>query len=336
MQSQPLRPGDPESIGAYQIVGRLGAGGQGAVYLGRSVTGSHVAIKLLFAEVSGDAPARERFVREVAAARRVARFCTAQMLEVGVLDDRPYIISEYVAGPSLQDSVRSGGPQTGGRLERLAIGTATALAAIHAAGVVHRDLKPMNVLLGPDGPRVIDFGIARALDVTSVVTAKVVGTPAYMAPEQIAGSVIGPKADVFAWGGTILFAANGRLPFVAESIPATFHRILNGEPDYGNLSGALREMVGAALAKNPADRRDSLKKLFEAVGGRFIDLYYCLGEYDGVVIAEAPDDASVVSALVAVVGAGHIKSIKTTKLLTPEEMVGALGKAGQIAFGAPK
>src|SRR5690348_16507868 len=182
-----LQPSDPRRLGSYEIAARLGEGGQGVVYLGINPAGTKVAVKLLRPDLTEDTTARNRFVREVRAAEKVARFCTAQVLEADVAGDRPYIVSEYVEGPSLYRQVKEEGPRDGAALERLAVSTATALVAIHQAGILHRDFKPHNVLLGPDGPRVIDFGIAKALDVTSTVSTQAIGTPAYMAPEQVMG-----------------------------------------------------------------------------------------------------------------------------------------------------
>src|SRR5690606_13398566 len=166
----------------------------------------------------------------------------------------PYVVTEFIDGPSLRVLVERDGPQSGPALYRLAIGTATALAAVHQAGVVHRDLKPGNVLVGPDGPRVIDFGVARSLDATLTATSTVIGTPSYMAPEQLAGEAVGPAADVFAWGATIAYAANGRPPFGQDTIPAVMTRIMSGRPDLGGLTGPLRELVAQSLHRDPAKR----------------------------------------------------------------------------------
>ncbi|GAA5060212.1 peptide/nickel transport system substrate-binding protein [Thermocatellispora tengchongensis] len=266
---RPLRPGDPERIGGFTLVGVLGEGGQGSVYLGRGPSGERVAVKLLHARFADDPAAQKRFLREAEAARRVARFCTAAVLEVGALDGRPYIVGEYVEGGSLADRVATEGPLDEAALLRLAVATATALAAIHRAGVVHRDFKPSNVLLGPDGPRVIDFGIAKALDVSQSHSTGVVGTPAYMAPEQFHGSAVGPAVDVFAWAGTLVFAATGAPAFRAEGLPATMHRILTTEPDLDGVPASLRPLLSAALAKDPAARptaADCLTALF-GLGG---------------------------------------------------------------------
>ncbi|WP_068921872.1 serine/threonine-protein kinase [Planobispora rosea] len=263
--AQPLKPGDPERLGEYEVVGRLGEGGQGAVYLGmHPATGPDpYAVKLLHGSVGEE---REAFLREVELAKQVARFCTAQVIDAGLEGDRPYIVSEYVNGPSLHREVAVGGPKTGGALERLAIGTATALTAIHRAGIVHRDLKPQNVLLGPDGPRVIDFGLARALDAAATQTGRGAGTPAYMAPEQVEGVRIRPAADVFAWGATMCFAANAQAPFGQDSIAAVLHRILTAPPELGDLDGWLGALVAECLRKDPRDRPTSRELLLALLG----------------------------------------------------------------------
>src|SRR3954469_9991822 len=203
-ETAPLRANDPEQLGAYRLTGRLGEGGQGVVYLGEDTEGERVAVKLLHAQFSGDTKARARFAGELSSAKRVAPFCTARILDADVDGEIPYLVSEFIDGPSLRGVVDTDGPRGGNSLQRLAIGTVTALAAIHEAGIVHRDFKPTNVLLASDGPRVIDFGIARALDASGTVSSTTVGTPSYMSPEQIAGEVAGPPTDVFAWACTIV------------------------------------------------------------------------------------------------------------------------------------
>ncbi|WP_169982564.1 serine/threonine-protein kinase [Microbispora sp. H10836] len=245
----PLLTGDPAEIGGYRLEGRLGAGGQGVVYLGRAAGGAPVAVKLLHEGWSGDEDARRRFAREIAAAGRVAPFCVARVLDFDLDGPRPYVVSEYVEGPTLQRAGRRSGPA----LHRLAVATATALAAVHQAGIVHRDFKPANVLLGSDGPRVVDFGVARGLGATTA-TGGTVGTPAYMAPEQIAGEPPAPAWDVFAWGGVMVFAATGRPPFGDDALPAVLNRVLTKEPDLGDLEEPLRSIVALALRKNPAER----------------------------------------------------------------------------------
>jgi serine/threonine protein kinase len=250
----PLEPGDPRSLGQYEVVGRLGAGGQGAVFLGRAPGGENVAIKLLHAQMANDPAARARFTREVAAAQKVEPFCTARVLEADVHGDQPYVVSEFIDGPSLHDVVVHTGPRNAAELERLAIGTVTALAAIHEAGIVHRDFKPNNVMLAADGPRVVDFGIARTVNSQeSAVTATgmVVGTPGYLAPEQLTGAPLTPAVDIFAWGATMVFAGTGQSPFEADTLPVIINRILNEEPDLSALpSGPLRELIGRCLSKD--------------------------------------------------------------------------------------
>ncbi|MEV0824585.1 WD40 repeat domain-containing serine/threonine protein kinase [Nonomuraea rubra] len=251
----PLRPGDPQRLGGFELLGRLGEGGQGVVYLAKDHADHHVAVKWLRPDLSGDQVSVERFLREVQVAQQVAPFCTAAVLGTGVEQDRPFIVSEFIEGPSLQRVVQEEGPRTGSVLHRLAIGTATALAAIHQAGIVHRDFKPANVIIGADGPRVIDFGIARALNATSTISSMVVGTPSYMPPEQIMGHTVGPAADMFSWASAMVFAASGRAPFGSDTMPAVINRVLNQQPDLNALGeGPLRDVVAACLAKDPAQR----------------------------------------------------------------------------------
>ncbi|WP_433418649.1 serine/threonine protein kinase [Microtetraspora malaysiensis] len=262
-----LLPSDLEAVGPYRLEGRLGVGGQGTVYVGSAVPGQRVAVKLLHPHLAIDKMARARFLSEVEIAKRVALFCTAKVLDSGFVNERPYIVSEFVDGPSLQESVLNTGPRSEAALERLALNTATALAAIHQADVVHRDFKPGNVLLGPDGPVVIDFGIARALDISrSVTTSQVVGSPGYMAPEQLAGGKIAPAVDLFAWGATIVFAATGKRAFSGDSIPAIIRSILHDQPNLDGLDGRLGAIVRACLAKDPA-RRPTAAEVVDGLRG---------------------------------------------------------------------
>ncbi|WP_449061971.1 serine/threonine-protein kinase [Planomonospora algeriensis] len=252
-----LAPGDPERLGGYRLAARLGAGGRGVVYEAYDEAGGRVAVKVLHDGMAADPVLRARFAGEVSAAQRVASCCTARLIAVEKDGPEPYIVSEYVDGPSLRDAVRTGGVLTGDRLTRLAAAIATALAAIHEAGVVHRDLKPDDVLLGPDGPRVVDFGIARTKVTSLIFPARVVGSPSYTAPEVLTAARVGPAADVFAWGAVVLFAATGRSPFEAGSVGAILHRVLTGEPSTDVLPEPLRSLVAAALDKDPEARPSS-------------------------------------------------------------------------------
>jgi predicted Ser/Thr protein kinase len=262
----PLTSGDPKQLGGLDIIGRLGEGGQGVVYLARNHTGEYVAVKWLQHGQTGDAVSVGRFLREAEVAQRVAPFCTAAVLGTGVEQDRPYIMSEYVEGPSLQQIVEQEGPRGGPALDRLAIGTATALAAIHQAGIVHRDFKPANVIIGTDGPRVIDFGIARALNATSTFSNTPIGTPAYMSPEQFAGDAVGPASDLFSWAGAMVFASCGRAPFGSGPIHPLISRVFNAPPDLGGLDGPLRDVVLRCLAKNPAERPTAQQVILRLLG----------------------------------------------------------------------
>jgi hypothetical protein len=216
--------------------------------------------------LSSDPAVRRRFLGEVEAVRRVAAFCTAQLLDADLEGDRPYLVSEYVEGPSLREHVIAEGPREGGSLDRLAIGTATALGAIHRAGVVHRDFKPGNVLLGIDGPRVIDFGISRLLGTSATTNLIPMGTPAYLPPERIKGEPAGPAADLWAWGLTVAYTATGRHAYTADTHQEVLARVLYGKPDLGALTGRLREIVEACLAPEPGDRPDAEEVLRRLLG----------------------------------------------------------------------
>ncbi|RJL24802.1 serine/threonine-protein kinase [Bailinhaonella thermotolerans] len=261
-------PQDPARVGEYWLAGRLGAGGQGVVYEAYDRDGGRVAVKLLHASVAADPEILRRFAREAVAAQRVASFCTARVLAAEVSGPRPYLVSEYVEGPSLRAAVERGRRFGGDDLVRLATAIATALTAIHEAGVVHRDLKPDNVLLGPDGPRVIDFGIARTEDMSLTSTGLVAGTPLYMAPEIFTGERATPAADVFAWGAVLLYAATGEDPFAAGSLGAIMHRVLSADLDLTPLPPALRPLAAAALARTPGARPSARDLLLSLVTPR--------------------------------------------------------------------
>ncbi len=228
----------------------------GTVYLAEDVEGRRVAIKVINRGFAHREEFRRRFRREVEAARRVRRFCTAAVLDACLDGDELYVVTEYVSGPTLGAAVRGEGPLDGSNLETLAVNVATALAAIHAAGIVHRDLTPANVLLSSAGPLVIDFGIAHTLgDLDGLTeTGGVVGSPHYLAPELLRGEQVTPLCDVYSWGCLLVFAATGRPPFEGDTVAALLHRALYDEPRLDGLDLALREVVEAALNKDPAAR----------------------------------------------------------------------------------
>ncbi|HEV2239501.1 MAG TPA: protein kinase [Streptosporangiaceae bacterium] len=265
MASKPLEPGDPLRLGRFELLARLGQGGQGVVYLGRGPGPGEerVAVKVLRSSVDG--MELQRLGRELDAIHQVQPFVTARVIEAAAEGDRRYVVSEFIDGPSLLERVEARGPLPEGELQRLAVGTATALTAIHGAGVVHRDFKPANVLLGPDGPRVVDFGIARLVDAGTVTTG-VIGTPSFMAPEQLAGARPGSAVDIFAWAVTMVFAATGRSPFGSGAVQAVMWRIMSDEPDLGGVPPSLLPVVRQCLDKDPGRRpvaRDLLLRLVD-------------------------------------------------------------------------
>ncbi|WP_033322341.1 serine/threonine-protein kinase [Actinomadura atramentaria] len=269
-ENDALAAGDPRELGPYRLLSRLGRGGMGTVLLGEDPAGRRVAVKVINTELAGEAAFRERFRREVTAARQVRRFCTAPVVDAELERDPLYVVTEFIDGPSLERAVAERGPLPGSELEGVAVGVATALAAIHAAGIVHRDLKPANVLLSATGPRVIDFGIARALDAPAgdgpTRTGQFVGTPNYLPPELLRGEPVTPASDVFSWGCVVAYAGTGRAPFDGGSIPEIFYKVAHEAPALDGLDPDLRDVVSAALDKDPR-RRPSVEDLLSRLVG---------------------------------------------------------------------
>ncbi|MFF3844206.1 serine/threonine-protein kinase [Streptomyces sp. NPDC002328] len=253
-QFRPLASGDPDSVAGYRLVARLGSGGMGTVYLSYTPGGHPIALKTIRPELSEDPEFRRRFQQEVKAAQRVQGLHTAPVIDYDTEGAQPWLAVAFVAGPSLASAVSEHGPLPAASVLRLLAGMAEALSVIHRAGVVHRDLKPSNVLLAADGPRVIDFGIARAADATALTgTGVSLGTPAFMSPEQAAGKPVTPASDVFALGQVAVFAARGTGAYGDGPSHAVLYRIVHGEPDLAGLPEELG-FIARCLAKDPEDR----------------------------------------------------------------------------------
>ncbi|MFD5833014.1 serine/threonine-protein kinase [Streptomyces collinus] len=253
---RPLDVDEPTVVGPYRLLGRLGSGGMGRVYLGRSAGGRTVAVKIVHPHFALDEEFRARFRREVEAARRVGGAWTAPVLDADPGARVPWVATAYAAGPSLSAAVADGGPLPAHTVRALGAGLAEALAAVHELGLVHRDVKPSNVLLTLDGPLLIDFGIARATDGTASLTSTGVsiGSPGYMSPEQILGKAVTGAADVFSLGAVLAYAATGRPPFPGDSSAALLYKVVHEEPELGLLDGELRVLTAECLAKDPAAR----------------------------------------------------------------------------------
>jgi hypothetical protein len=264
-----LRPDDPQQIGSYRLLGRLGSGGMGHVFLGQSPGGRLVAVKVIRPELAQSPDFRSRFAREVAAARRVSGMFTAPVVDADTDAPRPWLVTGYVDGPSLSDLVGRTGGMPDSDVIRLGRALAEGLAAIHAAGIVHRDLKPSNVLLASDGPRIIDFGVSRAVEATALTqTGLVMGSPGFMSPEQAQGLEVTAASDVFSLGAVLAFAATGTDPFGTGAAATLLYRVVHAEATLGGISGGLRDVIEACLRKNPAERPTpaSLLAIFGSVG----------------------------------------------------------------------
>jgi serine/threonine protein kinase len=262
---EPLGADDPRQIGGFRLQARLGAGGMGRVYLGYSPGGRPVAVKVVHPDLARDPEFMQRFRREVAAAQAVGDAYTAAVLGAGPDDSPPWLATTFVPGPPLSDLVNRAGPLPEEAAWRLAGGLAEALQAIHAQGLVHRDLKPGNILIAADGPRVIDFGISRTTSGTVITaTRTTIGTPAYMSPEQAEGRAVGPSSDIFSLGSVLAFSVTGASPFGSGETFAIAYRVVHGEPDLTAVPASLRPVIGACLEKDPAER-PALGELMHAV-----------------------------------------------------------------------
>ena len=264
----PLAADDPRQVGGFRLQARLGAGGMGRVYLGYSPDGRPVAVKVVHPGLARDPEFMQRFRREVSAAQAISDAYTAAVVGAGPNDSPPWLATTFVPGPPLATLVAQAGPLPEDAVWRLASGLAEALQAIHAQGLVHRDLKPGNILIAPDGPRVIDFGISRTTSGTVVTaTHTTTGTPAYMSPEQAQGHAVGPASDIFSLGSVLAFAATGVAPFAGGAAFAIGFRVVHGEPDLTRVPAPLRPVIDACLVKDPAARPPLSELMYTVAAG---------------------------------------------------------------------
>ncbi|GAA3834906.1 serine/threonine-protein kinase [Streptomyces chiangmaiensis] len=255
-----LRREDPRVVGSFRLHRRLGAGGMGVVYLGSDKRGQRVALKVIRPDLAEDQEFRSRFAREVSAARRIRGGCTARLVAADLEADRPWFATQYVPGPSLHDKVAEAGPLSAADVAAVGAALSEGLVAVHEAGVVHRDLKPSNILLSPKGPRIIDFGIAWATGASTLThVGTAVGSPGFLAPEQVRGAAVTPATDVFSLGATLAYAATGDSPFGHGSSEVMLYRVVHEDPQLPGMPDALAPLVHACLAKDPEERPSTLQ-----------------------------------------------------------------------------
>ncbi|MGP3926400.1 serine/threonine-protein kinase [Streptomyces sp. 8N616] len=255
-----LRREDPRVVGSFRLHRRLGAGGMGVVYLGSDRRGQRVALKVIRPDLAEDQEFRSRFAREVSAARRIRGGCTARLVAADLEADRPWFATQYVPGPSLHDKVTEEGPLSAARTASIGAALSEGLVAVHEAGVVHRDLKPSNILLSPKGPRIIDFGIAWATGASTLThVGTAVGSPGFLAPEQVRGAAVTPATDVFALGATLAYCATADSPFGQGSSEVMLYRVVHEEPQLYGVPDSLAPLIQACLAKDPVDRPTTLQ-----------------------------------------------------------------------------
>ncbi|MBP0452247.1 protein kinase [Kitasatospora sp. RG8] len=321
---EPLAADDPRQLGDYRLLRQLGEGGMGRVYLGRTTGGRTVAVKVVRRDLAGDSEFRARFRQEVAAARRVGGTWTAPVLDADIEGGHLWVATGYVAGPALATAVREFGPLPEPAVRTLGVGLAEALAHVHGLGLVHRDVKPSNVLLTLDGPRLIDFGIARALDTATALTqsGQVIGSPGFMSPEQANGLPAGPASDVFSLGAVLAYAATGTMPFGSGvSAPVLLYRVLHEEPDLSGLDGPLHSLVRDCLAKDPS-ARPSPGRLRERLDG------------DGAAAARLGQGDWLPAALAAAVGRSAVQLLDLEgERDSGEAAAGAAAPAPRTAAG---
>ncbi|MEV6754406.1 serine/threonine-protein kinase [Streptomyces sp. NPDC051214] len=255
-----LRREDPRVVGSFRLHRRLGAGGMGVVYLGSDRRGQRVALKVIRPDLAEDEEFRSRFAREVSAARRIRGGCTARLVAADLDADRPWFATQYVPGPSLHDKVAAEGPLSAADVAVVGSALAEGLVAVHEAGVVHRDLKPSNILLSPKGPRIIDFGIAWATGASTLThVGTAVGSPGFLAPEQVRGAAVTPATDVFALGATLAYAGMADSPFGHGSSEVMLYRVVHEEAQLSGVPDALAPLIRACLAKDPEERPSTLQ-----------------------------------------------------------------------------
>ncbi|MEU6164060.1 serine/threonine-protein kinase [Streptomyces tanashiensis] len=255
-----LRREDPRIVGSFRLHRRLGAGGMGVVYLGSDRRGQRVALKVIRPDLAEDQEFRSRFAREVSAARRIRGGCTARLVAADLEAERPWFATQYVPGPSLHDRVAEEGGLRAADVASIGAALSEGLVAVHEAGVVHRDLKPSNILLSPKGPRIIDFGIAWATGASTLThVGTAVGSPGFLAPEQVRGAAVTPATDVFSLGATLAYAAMADSPFGHGSSEVMLYRVVHEEPQLHGVPDALAPLIRACLAKDPEDRPSTLQ-----------------------------------------------------------------------------
>ncbi|WP_306320734.1 MULTISPECIES: serine/threonine-protein kinase [unclassified Streptomyces] len=255
-----LRREDPRVVGSFRLHRRLGAGGMGVVYLGSDRRGQRVALKVIRPDLAEDQEFRSRFAREVSAARRIRGGCTARLVAADLEAERPWFATQYVPGPSLHDKVAEEGPLAASDVAAVGAALSEGLVAVHEAGVVHRDLKPSNILLSPKGPRIIDFGIAWATGASTLThVGTAVGSPGFLAPEQVRGAAVTPATDVFALGATLAYTAMGDSPFGHGSSEVMLYRVVHEEAQLAGVPDALAPLLRACLAKDPEERPSTLQ-----------------------------------------------------------------------------
>jgi len=259
-----LQADDPQRVGPYVLLGRLGSGGMGRVYLARSPGGRQVAVKVIRPQLAEDDSFRARFAREVSAARKVGGLFTAQVVDADPDSSVPWLVTAYVPGASLAEAVEQQGPLPATTVLALAAGLAEGLNAIHAAGVIHRDLKPSNVLLAPDGPRIIDFGISSAAGAPSLTgTGLMIGSPGFMSPEQAEGMPVGPSSDIFSLAGVVVFASRGEGAFGSGDTAALLYRVVHGTPNLNQVPDKIQPLISRCLSRSAAARPTAAEFLDE-------------------------------------------------------------------------